>query len=234
MVGQHANPVSKILLRSATQPQASKQPGASPASAPTRLASPSSTHRNNIQPTSTATPSSVASATLPTRPSANGTIHIYNQPQPTNRANMTKIISYGLPNGWATARSSDNAFEVGYDPTRFRVEIFANNPGVYLTYKDAPAGPYTHIVFVGAYDGGSRHQAIYKATLSNVKPGYEEDYIVNGRPALVQYDIADAGGKIWSKAFGVMVIDNERAFYINSGLSEQGMIEETLATLKVL
>ncbi len=150
---------------------------------------------------------------------------------PTAAATKTqkKVMIYHLPDGWKTASDSSGSFEVGYDPNSNVPS--SNNWEVEMGQK----GPLTmhHYISLKPYDGGSRHNFIYKQLNvtdpeQNKIPGYyESDFVYNGWSCLVLHGFGfSASGDIQ----GMCAIDSTRAFFFVSIPSED--VVRTVRLLK--
>lgn len=154
------------------------------------------------------------------------------QPSTTSTANPSEpsatILSYQLPQGWQTATDNGRTFEVGYDATKFRQVSIPST----ITSRIDMAGPFNFFVRIEPYDGGSRHaflQQFYKG-YGTLPTTYEKNYLVNGKSALVIYNVDASATNI----IGMVTINQSEAFSFSATGGTEKEIETLLASLRVL
>jgi hypothetical protein len=133
---------------------------------------------------------------------------------PTAAATQTqkKVMMYHLPDGWKTVSDTSGTFEVGYDPSQNTTE---QRDQEIVLGKIGPTTGVIHIVSLRPYDGGSRHNFIYKQMnapdpMQDRMPGYyESEFRYNGWSCLVLHGFSySASGDI----HGMCAVDSTRAF----------------------
>jgi hypothetical protein len=148
-------------------------------------------------------------------------------PDPTPQTSL----KYVLPSGWKTIGDTVQTLELGYDSNSF--VAIAHDKNITLGYKDHP-GSFGVSLF--PYDGGSRHQFIYKQ-LGMTDPkkdqmsGYhEKNYVYNGWSCLVLYGLAySASGTTW----GMCAVSATQALFISGPAGESGT-EALIQTVRML
>ncbi len=152
-------------------------------------------------------------------------------PGQNSKKESIKSLTYSVPAGWTTMQSGDKTFEVAYDPQIYKAT--ATSDYVTLNLKEG----YQFLVYtvnIRAYDGGSRHQFLYKQSSSNgegmiTDRTYEKNYTVNGKSGLCMYNVDLSMTNILC----MVVIDSNRAFYIAGGSDEEST-EKLLQGLRIL
>lgn len=139
-------------------------------------------------------------------------------------------VSYYLPNGWKTAADTTGTFEVGYNPSENSVE---QRDKEIVLGKLGPTTGILHIISLLPYDGGSRHNFIYKQMnavdpIQDRMPGYyESEFVYNGWSCLVLHGFSySASGDV----HGMCAVDSSRAFMFFSIPSED--VVRTVRLLK--
>lgn len=147
---------------------------------------------------------------------------------------LTKIktIFYNLPDGWQTIKDKSATFEVGYDPKTYKPDNSQDNM---ITLGGIPFGGPDVFTMRYDYDGGSRHtylDSILKDTAGNWKydKTYEKDYRIDGRSALVFYNVDMSATTV----YGVVIVDNNRAITFSSTYNDEDSAERLLSTIRVL
>lgn len=98
-------------------------------------------------------------------------------PIPTDTVSNAKMLIYTLPTGWTKISDPTSRFEAAYDPTNTKL-LEAGVEGLNLTKKQLNDNGIGYKSFISIrlypYDGGSRHQFIYKY-MSNSQPPQKQD-----------------------------------------------------------
>lgn len=150
-------------------------------------------------------------------------------PQASETPVSTRTIPYNIPAGWQVIQTKNGTFEVGFDPLNYRATAYDDTIDI---YPNKTAG-WSYNFHLRSYDGGSRHQFIYKAygdTRIVTEKTTEQNYIVSGKSALVLFDV-DASSTVQT---GMVVADNTRAFLFSSGGNDMELTEKIMGTLKLL
>ena len=196
-------------------PSPSLTPSQSPSSIPTPTSTPSQAPVPSVSPSPQV---SVINA------------HVIATPPPVVKTELkitSTVLNYALPSGWKTLNSSNNSFQVGYDPNLYDGEQTAVSVDNVNLERDKVCCSNFY-VNIKPYNGGSRHS--FLGTYDKTPQTYEKDYYVNGRNGLVIYNIVSSS----ASAIGMVNIDGKRAFYLTFYGSDQAYIEKVLASLKVL
>lgn len=138
------------------------------------------------------------------------------------------VLNYTLPSGWKTLNSSNNSFQVGYDPILYEGEqtaVFEDNVNIERSKQCC----FNFYVNIKPYNGGSRH-AFIGTNYDKTPQTYEKNYTINGRGGLVIYNILASS----QSALAMLDIDGKRAFFIAFYGGDEAYIEKVLASLKVL
>lgn len=150
---------------------------------------------------------------------------------PTVQVTNFTTVPYSLPAGWETIVSSDGVFQMSYDPQQF---IASTSNGEIFLNNNAYVKSLAYYFTIKPYSGGSRHQKIYDYSGGGKsivwEKTYEKDYRIDGRSSLVLYNV-DAS---MTTDIGVVIMDNKRLLYMNSGIANQAITEKILGTFMVL
>ncbi len=146
---------------------------------------------------------------------------------------VSKQLTYLLLQGWKTAQDNDQSFEVGYDPNLFNVK---SGDKIIEFFSKQFTGSYG--VSLESYDGGSRHQFIYKKLgytngvdeADKMEDYHEKEYNYQGWKCLVLYGLSfSASGNVW----GMCPVNSSQAIFFGSPGGETET-EQMIRTIKLL
>jgi len=154
-----------------------------------------------------------------------------NTPIPTTVTNAKKI-NYSVPTSWTTTTDSSNTFQLSYDAVKLKT-CYPDQKGISLC---AQYGSYFSATIL-PYDGGSRHQFIYKNGLGTPKKDellsdyYEQEYNFDGKSCLFLNGINISQ---YPTVWGMCVVDNTRAVLFTSHDPVESAYEAILKTFKII
>lgn len=148
------------------------------------------------------------------------------------------FLEYTLKPGWETIANPSNSLQIGYNPEIMQAMSDNSSVGITTTSQFEPIRQITYAnIHLRAYDGGSRHNFIYKqlnSTAEAMKQDrmenyYEVEYNYDGKSCLVLYNQAfSASGTTW----GMCAISSTQAVFIE-GPQSQNQTEEIIRTIKI-
>lgn len=148
------------------------------------------------------------------------------------------VLTYNLPSGWKTIQDPTETFEVGYDPANTKDSGDKSFAGILLLkMRPTPADGYasSFSVSLKAYDGGARHQFIYKnvgqtPVKSDYMPGYnEKEYTYNNHSCLFLNGISIS---MYAINWGMCDVGNNQAFLIMAYSDDYLTTLQTIKKLK--
>lgn len=153
---------------------------------------------------------------------------------PATNKNVTNFY-YKLPDGWKTVQDETGSFEVGYDPNATTTSL-TYSPDAISIFIKGNIGGAAMSVHLKNYDGGSRHQFIYKFTNDNQPPQKqdlgsdynEKEYLYNNKSCLFLRGIYTSQ---FPNVWGMCDAGSGKAFLITSYVPEY---ETTLQTIRLL
>lgn len=162
------------------------------------------------------------------------------KPTDSNKTTADKVLFYQLPAGWQTAKNQNQDFEVGFNPQTMRIypTVSSNQVWIEIQRPQPLQGYATYtIVTLVPYDGGSRHNFIYKqlgyttqTALSERTSYYNEvSYTYNNWSCLILFGLGfSAQGTTW----GMCPVNSTQALFIQG--PAQVETEEFIKTIKWL
>jgi hypothetical protein len=160
-------------------------------------------------------------------------------PSPTQQSVPSKTLNYSVPSGWKTVQDSTGSFTVSYNPTTSKVDT--NNTGGIFFLRQRPDPSLGNFgcetVNLYTYDGGSRHQFIYKylgetPTKESLFIDYKEtEYLYNGKSCLVLNGISISQ---FNSVWGMCDTGNGKAFLFTSCDRDNTNYEKVMQTIQVL
>lgn len=162
-------------------------------------------------------------------------------PSASISSQSAEILTYALPQGWQIVKDSNNFFEVGLDPATTKKSDNVQTVGIeLLKIKPTPAEGYGSFMTISLqnYDGGSRHEFIYKhlgltpakgdVTVTDLSPDYfEKEYNLDGKSCLFLNGISISQ---YPSVWGMCDAGSSQAFLITSS-GRDGYLE-TVKTIR--
>ena len=158
-----------------------------------------------------------------------------------NTANIKKLI-YSLPTDWLTVKDTTNMLEVGYDVNRY--EAISQDKRIELLGKWAVQGSDqkrlggNNYFYFSSYQGGSRHNELYKilgenpTSTGSTMPGYSErEYSYNGWSCLFLNGISISQYPV---TWGYCPISSTQALVVGFDTPNWSEIEKQLSTVRVI
>lgn len=160
-------------------------------------------------------------------------------PSPTQQPKPVRTLYYSVPNGWKTVQDATGSFSISYDPTKSKLDTNNSSGIVLLRQRPDPSLGFMSCETLNLYpyDGGSRHQFIYKylgeiPTKTSLFANYKEiEYVYNGKSCLLLNGISISQ---YNTVWGMCDTGNGKAFLFTSCDRDPVNDEKILQTVQVL